>query len=265
MFETFFGFARTPFHKSVPPADLFASAQHQELLARLHYLAATRGLGVVTGETGAGKSTTVRAWVPTLDPARHRVIYLVAPSSPRALYRAICSHLGMEPAWLAPDLARQACDALAALAAKGTTPILVVDEAQEVSPAVLTALRFLTQAEMDSTSPLALILVGHPSLRQRLKLNTYEAFAQRVALRCHLTGLTATETADYIRHHLRVAGRDQALFTDAAVDLLFHHCRGIPRVLNTLATQSLLGAFQARQNLVDEHVVQKAVQEAHAN
>lgn len=265
MFEAFFGFARTPFHKSIPPSDLFASIQHQELLARLHYLAATRGLGVVTGEVGAGKSTTVRAWVPTLDPARHRVIYLVAPSSPRALYRAICSHLGLEPVWLAPDLARQAGDALATLAAKGTTPVLVVDEAQELSPAVLTALRFLTQAEMDAVSPLALILVGHPALGQRLKLNTYEAFSQRVGLRCHLTGLTATETSEYIRHHLRVAGRDQALFTDAAMELLFHHSRGIPRVLNTLATQALLGAFQARQTLVDEHVVQKAVQEAHAS
>ncbi|MDP2659271.1 MAG: AAA family ATPase [Dehalococcoidia bacterium] len=265
MFETFFGFARTPFHKTLPPADLFVSVQQQELLARLHYLAATRGLGVVSGEVGSGKSTTVRAWVPTLDPARHRVMYLVAPASPRTLYRAICSHLGLEPAWLAPDLARQAADALSALVAKGTTPVLLVDEAQELSPAVLTALRFLTQAEMDSVSPLALILVGHPALRQRLKLNTYEAFAQRVGLRFHLTGLTAAETADYIRHHLRVAGRDQPLFTDAAVELLFHHSRGIPRLLNTLATQALLGAFQARQNLVDEHVVQKAVQESHAS
>lgn len=265
MFEAFFGFARTPFHKSLPPADLFVSAQHQELLARLHYLAATRGLGVVSGEVGSGKSTTIRAWVPTLDPARYRVMYLVAPSSPRALYRTICGHLGLEPAWLAADLARQVADALTALTTKGITPVLVVDEAQELSPTVLTALRFLTQAEMDSTSPLALILMGHPSLRQRLKLNTYEAFTQRVSLRFHLTGLTAPETGDYIRHHLRIAGRDQPLFTDAAVDLLFHHARGIPRVLNTLATQSLLGAFQARQNLVDEHVVQKAVQETHAS
>ena len=123
------------------------------------------------------------------------------------------------------DLARRTAEALTALVSKGTTPVLLVDEAQELSPAVLTALRFLTQAEMDSVSPLALILVGHPALRQRLKLNTYEAFAQRVGLRFHLTGLTAAETAEYIRHHLRVAGREQPLFTDTAVDLLFHHSR----------------------------------------
>ncbi len=261
MFEGFFGFTRTPFGKDLSASELFPAAGHQEVLLRMQYLVRTRGLGVVDAEIGCGKTTTVRTLVSSLDPSRHRFLTLLAPGSPRGMYRALSSQLALEPRWLTADAARQVGDALSALTSQGVTPVLVVDEAHLVPEPVLTALRFLTQGQLDAASPLALLLVGQLSLLSTLRLKKHEALTQRINLRCHLECLGAKETQAYVEHHLRLAGREEPLFTAGAQELIFHHSRGVPRLINTLATHALLAAFQQQQALVDDRVMQRVLQE----
>lgn len=124
--------------------------------------------------------------------------------------------------------------------------MLIVDEAHLLSPSQLEELRLLTNADMDSQSPFAGLLLDQPTLRRRLRLGSFAALDQRIALRYEIPGMDHSETADYLRHHLKLAGREDTLFSDDAIALLHRTSRGIPRQLNNLASQALIAAYANR-------------------
>ena len=140
--------------------------------------------------------------------------------------------------------------------------VIVCDEAHLLSGPELEELRFLTNSEMDSSSSFALILVGQPSLRQRLKLGTNSALDQRVSLRYALTSMTKSETHEYVSHHVKLAGRTDALFSDDAISLIHQVSRGLPRSINNYARQALVAAYANKSAIVDEKSVRHAVAEA---
>ncbi len=263
MFEAYYGFSQTPFTRAVAPAALFGSEQHQELLARLRYLVSSRGFGLVTGEVGSGKSTAVRALAATLDAARNPVLYVSQSGlTPRNLYRDIGLQLGLAPGFITAEARRQVAQALwDAYSAHDRRPLIVIDEAHLLSPAMLEEIRFLSNYQMDSASPMALCLVGQPELRSKLRLRAFEAISQRVTLRFHLAGLPEPETKAYIGHHLKVAGVAHALFSDEAVHLIHQFTKGIPRRINNVATACLLAGFVEQKNLIDEATARKALGE----
>lgn len=265
MFEPYYGFIQTPFTRAVAPAALFASEQHQELLARLRYLVQSRGFGLITGEVGSGKSTAIRALAATLDGSRNPVFYISQSGlTPRNLYRAIGLDLGLEPGFYTADTRRKVTEALwDAHAGHDRRPLIVIDEAHLLSPAMLEEIRFLTNFSMDSASPMALCLVGQPELRSRLRLRAFEAISQRVTLRFHLGGLPEPETKAYIHHHLKVAGVTHPLFSDEAVRLIHQFTKGIPRRINNVATGCLLAGYAEQKTLIDEATARKALAEFH--
>jgi type II secretory pathway predicted ATPase ExeA len=122
----------------------------------------------------------------------------------------------------------------------------------------------LTNAEMDSHSPFAALLVGQPTLRRRIKLGTFAALDQRIALRYAMAGMSAEETASYLGHHLKLAGRSDTLFSDDAIALLHQVSRGLPRAVNNLAIQSLVAAYATNKAIVDESSARAAVAEVTA-
>jgi type II secretory pathway predicted ATPase ExeA len=122
----------------------------------------------------------------------------------------------------------------------------------------------LTNADMDSTSPFALVLVGQPTLRQRLRLGAFAALDQRVALRYAIPPMTAADTGDYIAHHLKLAGRSDTLFSDDAVARIHKAARGLPRAVNNLAVQALIAAYANGAAIVDDKAARAAVTEVTA-
>ena len=114
---------------------------------------------------------------------------------------------------------------------------------------------------MDARSPLALILLGQPTLRRRLKLGAFAALDGRIGLRYHLPGLPLEETIAYLAHHLKIAGRTDPLFTDDAAALIHQTSRGVPRTVNNLAIQALIAAYADNKGLVDETAAKTAVAE----
>ena len=142
--------------------------------------------------------------------------------------------------------------------------VLLVDEAHLLSPAQLEELRLLTNAEMDSQSPFAGILLGQPTLRKRLRMGSFAALDQRIALRYELPGMTEQESAEYVCHHLQLAGRKDNLFSDDALELLHRSARGIPRQLNNLANQALIACYATQNAIVDLSCAQAAVAEVQA-
>jgi type II secretory pathway predicted ATPase ExeA len=141
---------------------------------------------------------------------------------------------------------------------------VIADEAHQMPIELLEELRLLTNDNMDSASNFALILAGQPTLRRKLNLTVLNALSQRVALRCQLKGLTLEESAGYVRHHLALAGRSDALFSDDAVALIHSAGAGIPRRMNNLATQSLVAGYLDKRNIIDEGTVKRAVAEIEA-
>ncbi len=264
--QSHYGFTRTPFGRALAPGMLYRHAAHAEAVARIGWCVTERALGVITGEVGAGKTVAIRAALTGLDSSRHTIIYLGNPAvGGRGLYAGIVSTLGGVPRFHKAALIPQTVELLAAEDhERGRTVVLVLDEAHLLDAGQLEELRLLTNAEMDSHSPFACLLLGQPTLRRRIKLGTFAALDQRIALRYAMTGMTGEETSSYVNHHLKLAGRSDTLFSDDALALIHQVSRGLPRAVNNLAIQALVAAYAGNKALVDESSARAAVTEVTA-
>jgi type II secretory pathway predicted ATPase ExeA len=236
---------------------------HEEAVARVCWTVAQRQVMVLTGEVGAGKTLAVRAALGSLEPSRHVVVYVPDPTiSMRGIHTRITTALGGEPQFYTGVLATQTARLLAGeLDERGRLPVVVIDEAHMLSNLELESLRMLTNSDMDTASVFALILVGQPTLRRRLKLAVLSALDQRVGTRYTVAGMTRAETASYMAAHLVWAGRGDVLFSDDAVSVIHDASRGLPRGVNNLALSSLIAAYAAGKGIVDQSAAQAAVVE----
>ena len=261
--QAHYGFTRMPFGRALAPGMLHRHTAHAEAVARISWCITERALGVLTGEVGAGKTVAVRAALAALDTSRHTTIYLGNPAvGGRGLYGGIVTALGGVPRFHKAALIPQTADLLAAEEhERGRTVVLILDEAHLLTGDQLEELRLLTNADMDSHSPFACLLIGQPTLRRRIKLGTFAALDQRIALRYTLTAMSDTETASYLAHHLALAGRSDPLFSDDATALIHQVGRGTPRAVNNLAVQALVAAYAAGKAIVDESSARAAVTE----
>ncbi|MGW1671585.1 ExeA family protein [Streptomyces sp. NPDC002324] len=222
----------------------------------------------MTGEVRAGKTVALKGAVASMDPAaRFTVIYQPNPEvGMRGLYDRIVTSLGGTPKYQSAALAAQASAALAAeVDERGRrTPAVVIDESHLLDHHELDAIRIFTKYGMDSTTPFAVLLIGQPTLRKRMKHGVLAALDQRIAISYQMPTMTKEETASYIKHHLTIAGRSDPLFSDDAVDLIHLTSRGLPRSVNNIALQSLIAAFTDEKSIVDESSTHLAITETHA-
>lgn len=265
--QSHWGFTRMPFGRGLAPSMLHRHDGHAEAAARIAWCIDQHALGVITGEVGAGKTVAVRAATAALDTSRHVVIYLPNPSvGVRGMLHHIVSALGQVPSFYSATLVPQAAEALAAEhAERGRSPVVIFDEAHLLDNAQMEAVRMLTNHEMDSGAPFAAVLIGQPTLRQRLRLGVLAALDQRITVRYALAGMSPTETADYITHHLKIAGRSDTLVSADAVTLIHNAARGYPRAVNNLAVNALTAAFASNNSIVDEKAARIAISETGAN
>lgn len=261
--QSFYGFTTMPFGRGLATGKLFHSHDHAQAVARIGYGITSRGITVVTGEVGVGKTVAARAAIDHAEPARYHLIYIPDPTvDARGIYHHLVTALGGKPSFHNASLVPQARDALAAEhAERGRIPILCIDESHLLSHDALEALRLLTNHQLDTESPFATVLLGQPTLATKMKLGTLAALEQRITVRRHMSGMTNQETADYIAHHLKLAGRADPLFTEDAIALIHQSSRGKPRSVNRLALSSLIAACAANKNLVDEASARSAVTE----
>ena len=262
--QSYYGFTRLPFSKDIPPAELFPAEGQQELCARLAYLTQERGLGLLTGETGCGKSTALRRFTAALDTNRFLVIYLSNPLlGLTGLYRELLTALGHEPPFSRPKMVariRFVFDDL--LTNKHRTPFLILDEAHLLPDPVFEQLRLLFSTQMDSQSLGALLLVGQPELRRTLRMASHEAFYQRLTTTYQLPPLDLTQSMAYIRHQIAFSGYKAGhLFSDDALTRIYDFTKGIPRQMNRLCTTALLVGMAENKQILEESSIRKAITE----
>ncbi|WP_372700105.1 ExeA family protein [Arthrobacter sp. JSM 101049] len=257
------GFTSMPFGRSVPVQALHAHPGHREAVARIQWCVDQHQLGVVTGEVGAGKTVAVRAALARLEASRHQVIYIADPTvGMRGIHSQIVTALGGTPAFYSGVLAHQTASLLAGeLDERSRLPVVVIDEAHLLANSDLESLRMLTNSALDTGSHFALLLIGQPTLRRRLKLAVLAALDQRISTRYAITGMDLAETDAYIRHHLKFVGRSDTLFSDDAVAAIHQGSRGYPRSVNNLAVAALIATYAAGKAIVDLSAAQSAITE----
>ena len=263
MYLNFYGLSEVPFGPTPDPKFLFQSTRHREALAQLIYgVTERKGFIVLTGEIGTGKTTLLRTLLGRLDPETP-VAYVHNSSLP---FDGVLEYVLQD--WGVKSEATTQAQRLIELNAflidqhrRGTSPVLVIDEAQHLSIETLEAIRLLSNFETTQQKLIQILLVGQPELRDTLNRPELRQLKQRIGLRCHIGPLSPEETRLYIRHRLRIAGAgDNGLFTDAAVQRIAEYSRGIPRVINIVCDHCLLSGYADSKRRIEAKAVDEAIE-----
>ncbi|UCD89573.1 MAG: AAA family ATPase [Desulfobacterales bacterium] len=264
MYKNFFGFKERPFKLVPDPAYLFLSRSHEVALAYLVY-AVTQGDGFVaiTGEIGTGKTTLCRSFLDSLD-EKTKAAYIFNPKlNSVQLLKAINDEFGISSE---SENTKDLIDGLNAFLivekAKGTNIILLIDEAQNLSKAVLEQLRLISNLETSRHKLIQIILVGQPELGETLDSHDLRQLAQRITLRSQLVPLSYKELTQYIQHRLHIASpKHNIKFTHPAYRAIYKYSQGIPRLINIVCDRALIMAFVLEQKTINTKIVKAAVRE----
>ena len=264
MYTEYFGLNEKPFSISPDPRYLYLSQRHADALAHLLYgISESGGFIQLTGEVGTGKTTLIRSMLGQLPEHAEIALILNPQLSSKQFLQAICQELHVD--FLARDTARQLIDhlnrRLLELHAAGKRAVLIVDEAQTMSPELLEQVRLLTNLETSRQKLLQIILIGQPELREMLARPGMRQVAQRITGRYHLEPLNATDTAVYVNHRMRVAGGRAGIFDKRALHTLFRRSQGIPRLINVIADRALLAAYTLESPQIGARLVRRAADE----
>lgn len=257
MYQEFYGLSGMPF-SLLPDADfLFPSRRHRRAMNLMDYGIVTEaGFIVITGEVGAGKTTVVRRYIKN---AGKDVVVGVVTNPSQSLGRLLN--------WVAmafefkdtqgddAKLYHAFVDFLLEQYGKGKRTVLIIDEAQNLSAAMLEDLRMLSNVNNEKDQLLQIMLVGQPELLETLKKPELRQFVQRIAVHCHLDPLVPAETAAYIRHRLALVGGAPELFSDEACAAVYFFTGGVPRLINLLCDQSMVYGFSEDQESITPEVI----------
>lgn len=265
MYLAHFGFTHYPFERELHPDELFSGTALREAHARLAHLIELRGIGLITGEVGSGKTTVCRQLAAALHPGRYRLFYVtLSTGNVLDMYKAIAWEMGLP---IERNRAAAYCSIhteVSRLSQEARLhPVIIVDEAHHLRNEVLEDLRLLTNYAMDAERRLCLLLVGLTELRRRLAMAVHESLAQRIVVRHHLTGLSREELPAYLTHRLQLSGCSLPLFELPAIEALFQATQGLPRKLNRAAHYALSAAALAKAKQITPEHVQAALEEIH--
>ena len=242
MYQQYFGFTREPFSADIETASLFQSTGFKELQIRFEHICTYRGIMLLTGAPGTGKTTALRFLLSTLNRKMYMPVYLpLSTVSVFEFYRQLNTVLGGEECYYKSDIyssiQRQILDLQSA---KNILPVIIFDEAHLLKEQNFRELQIIVNFKMDTCMPAVFILSGQASLLKRMESHALESFSQRISLGFALAGLTESEIPEYIAHHLRIAGGNERIIEQKACSVVFQISRGMPRVIGSLIRKSLL-------------------------
>jgi len=265
MYNKFFGLAEAPFNITPDSRFLFLSKRHREALGALVYgIRERKGFILLTGEIGSGKTTVSRALVHELKADHIRLAVILNPGlSEIELLKAINYEFGI-PSYY--DTKKGLIDALNEFliteSRQGNNVVLIIDEAQNLDPALLEQVRMLSNLETEDTKLIQIVLMGQPELNDTLALSQLEQLNQRIAVRYHISPLSEEEMQAYIRHRLFIArAKIDVEFTPGAVRMAYAATRGVPRRINVLMDRALLACYVEGSYTVDERIMAKGIHE----
>lgn len=269
MYKEYFGFRELPFSIAPDPRYLYMSEQHRDALAHLLYGINSDGAFILlTGEVGTGKTTVCRCLLEQMPPDCDIAFILNPKMTTLELLAAVCDEFRIAcPAGTAS--LKVFVDAINAFLleahARGRRAVLILEEAQNLSPDLLEQIRLLTNLETNQRKLLQIIMLGQPELREMLARDELRQLSQRITARYHLGPLALQEVPPYISHRLAVAGVRGKLFPEATIKKIFSLSKGIPRLINLICDRALLGTYAQGREEVDLPTLVKASREVFGN
>jgi type II secretory pathway predicted ATPase ExeA len=263
MYNEFFGFEDSPFTLTPDPRFIVFTPSYNEVLASLYYgLENAKGLIVLTGEVGTGKTTALRWILRRLDNSVLAAYIFNPRLSIDEFYHHVTQMLGIRDWSNKSELLTEMGRVLEERHLRGLRTVLVIDEAHELSDYVLEEIRLLMNFESDNAKHLQIVLTGQPELRDKLNRPNLRQLKQRVALRCSMHGLPAvSDTERYINERLLIAGSDQpSIFTPGAIDFIHRCSEGLPRQINNICDNALLAAYAAGDLVVSRAIVEEVAE-----
>jgi general secretion pathway protein A len=266
IYSAFYGLRERPFDLTPNPRFLFLSTRQREALSNLRYgLSTPRGFTLLLGEAGCGKTTVIHAVLAELNETNNRCVFVSNPTLTRSEFYAYLAR-GFGLSQMAAESKAQFLEELRRdieqrLAEGGLTG-LVIDEAQSLPHELLEEIRLLGNLETPSNKLLNIVLSGQPELADRLNDSSLRQLKQRIALRCELAPFDVVETSSYIAGRLRIAGGlpDQ-IFTREAVIAIYDATGGLPRTINVLCDNALIGGFAGQVKPVNSRIVGEVVRD----
>ncbi len=262
MYKEHFGLKEMPFSIAPDPRFLYMSEAYQEALAHLMYgIESEGGFVLLTGEVGTGKTTICRCLLEQL-PENVDVAFILNPKvTSEELLATICDELSIyypEGTTSTKIFVDKINEYLLDAYSKGRKTVLIIEEAQNLSPDVLEQVRLLTNLETNQSKLLQIIMIGQPELKDLLARPELRQLSQRITARYHLGPLSKNELKEYITHRLDVAGTKKKIFSDSVIDEIYQFSKGIPRLINVICDRALLGAYVQGKDYVDKNTLKKA-------
>ncbi len=257
MYEAYFGMKCNPFKKDIQIQNSFEFDDFKEVQSRLKYLLYTKGIGLITGTSGKGKTFSIKYFVKNLNSNLYKIVYIsLSTVTVLEFYKSFCIGLGIEPACKKVDMFKQIQERIQLLAKdRKITPVIICDEAQYLRTDILNDIKMLLNFDMDSKDLAVLILVGQPVLNDVLSRNVHEALKQRIMVNYTFEGIDIEETKKYIFDRCELAGISNTIFEDGAIRALFTNCNGSTRQLNNLIDKSLLICSQRKETVITADTV----------
>ncbi len=266
MYKSFFGLRENPFNVNPDPRYLFMTRHTEEALACLTYgIQTRRGFTLLTGEVGTGKTTLLNKLLDWLHQEQTPTAFVFNPRlSVRQLFDFMLADFGIPcETQTKSQVLMKLNHWLLARYRAGQTAVLVIDEAQNLSPEALEEIRLLTNLETSTEKLLQIVLAGQPELEAKLNQPQLRQLRQRITLRCKLHPLTLEETRGYIQERMRIAGSEdgEAVFSNEAVEAVHYYARGIPRVTNLLCEHALVSTFADQAKPVASSTIETVARE----
>lgn len=260
-FTEYYGLSRNPFDKQgVKEKDYFESEDYKAMISRLNYLKDVRGIGLFTARPGMGKTYVLRCFAKGLNPNLYHIAYIsLSTVGVSDFYRQLCDILGVSQTGGKPARFKAIQEQIYYLYKERRQPlILAIDEAQELSAAILNDLKMIMNFKYDSLNCFSLVLCGEPHLNNRLSLPVHESIRQRITVHYNFKGLSEEEIPAYIRHKIRIAGGADSIIDPAALASVHSLSEGNPRIIDALMTDALALGAQNDKKVIDADLIMAA-------
>lgn len=267
MYLSYYGLNFNPFDKEIDTKYAYETNDFKILNNRLNFIKEHQGMALITGCSGLGKTFCIRNFINNLNKNLYKVVYIcMSTVTVFEFYKQLCYELDLEPAYKKIDMFKEIQERIITLAKeKKMNVIIVIDEAQYLKTAILNDLKILFNFELDSKNYASIILVGQPVLNNILSRNVFEALRQRITISYNMSGITREEIKDYIDSMIKIAGGNNGIFNEQAIETIYSASNGSIRVINNIITKCFIIGKSKNKEYIDSELVLEASNELSFN